>query len=539
MRTTVGAALRWAGHPGTVLAALVMVVNDRVGKPGWPGPVTGKLSDLGWLVVAPPLCGLLAALVLPRLRGDGPAVVGSVLAGLVFTVAKSSDAGAGLLYRACAWTGLPVGRTVADRTDLLALPVLAVSWWLWRDRSVWWPSGRRLWGVLAVPLVAAALVADTPGPAEIASRQPVLRTEDGQPVMLRVHHRWTTPDGGLHWTAAAGNDRWAVPADPAPPAEQGVCLPEPDGPCFRRTDEDRPVEVSADRGLTWRVDESAPRPPEWSTEPGSSASGAPASGPPVTAHPSRLVLADAPGGGHNVLAEFPDHYWGTVLVRTPDGRWSRSELPDDLAALPVEADPGVFAGIPAMWTVGCAGAAAAVAALRLARARPGHRWRPVGLLTWRQLVLLAWLPLSTALLAHGLPGVSNRGAERSAALLVSLLLTVLVVLPRDREARGGRVAPGMLIAGYGVLAGLLTAGPFVAWEEGAVRSWWAASGLAFGAALAATGVGLLLGVLLAVAFRERPRPDLALFEAFPEPPRPDPVPSGPPARRPARWGRHR
>ncbi|MFJ1754055.1 hypothetical protein [Kitasatospora sp. NPDC088134] len=533
MRTTVGAALRWAGHPGTVLAVLVMVVNDRVGKPGWPGPVTGKLSDAAWLVVAPPLCGLLAALVLPRLRGDGPAVVGSVLAGLVFTVAKSSGAGAELVSRACSLTGFAVGRTVADRSDLLALPALAVSWWLWRDRSLRWPSGRRLrwpsgrrlrdvlrrlrrlWGVLAVPLAVAALVADTPGAAEIAGRQPVLRTEDGKPVMIRLHHRWTTPDGGLHWAAAAGNDRWAVPADPAPPAEQGVCLPEPDGPCFRRTDEDRPVEVSADRGRTWRVDESAPRPPEWTTT----------SGPPEPARPSRLVLADAPGGGHNVLAESPDHYWGTVLVRSPDGRWSRSELPDDLAPLPVEADPGVAAGIPAMWAVGCAGAFAALAGLRVFRSRPGERWRPVGPLIRRQLAVLAWLPLSTALLAHGLPGVSNRGADRPVAVLVSLALTALAVLPRDRTVRGTGVAPGLLIAGYGVLAGLLAAAPFAAWGEGGIRSWWAASGTAFGIALAATAVGLLLGALLAATFHGRPRPDLALFESA--------------APFAARWGRHR
>ncbi|MEV0533771.1 hypothetical protein [Kitasatospora sp. NPDC050463] len=68
----VGAALRWVGNPGTVAAVLVLAFNDRVGKHAWPGPVTGKVSDLMWMVVSPPVLALLLTPVL-RLRGDWPA----------------------------------------------------------------------------------------------------------------------------------------------------------------------------------------------------------------------------------------------------------------------------------------------------------------------------------------------------------------------------------------------------------------------------------------------------------------------------------
>ncbi len=45
----------WLSHPVTVVAALVLLLNDHLLKHAWPGPVTGKLSDVAGLVVAPPL----------------------------------------------------------------------------------------------------------------------------------------------------------------------------------------------------------------------------------------------------------------------------------------------------------------------------------------------------------------------------------------------------------------------------------------------------------------------------------------------------
>ena len=60
-------ALRALAHPGSVLALVVLVLNDHVLKQAWPGLVTGKLSDVAGLVVD---------------LGSGGGVPGWLLAGL-------------------------------------------------------------------------------------------------------------------------------------------------------------------------------------------------------------------------------------------------------------------------------------------------------------------------------------------------------------------------------------------------------------------------------------------------------------------------
>jgi hypothetical protein len=71
----VRSSLRWLGAPATGLCLVVLALNDHVLKHAWPGLVTGKLSDVTGLVVAPPLLALaLALLRIPR-----PAVIALVV----------------------------------------------------------------------------------------------------------------------------------------------------------------------------------------------------------------------------------------------------------------------------------------------------------------------------------------------------------------------------------------------------------------------------------------------------------------------------
>ena len=102
----------WRGrlllHPLTVVAIILLGVNDAVLKQAAPGLVTGKLSDIAgvWMIGAV----VIALTAQPA--------VGALLTGLAFGALKTLPIVAG-------WAA-PVlgGKTLTDRTDLIALAAL-------------------------------------------------------------------------------------------------------------------------------------------------------------------------------------------------------------------------------------------------------------------------------------------------------------------------------------------------------------------------------------------------------------------------------
>ncbi|MBX6387020.1 MAG: hypothetical protein IRZ07_29260, partial [Microbispora sp.] len=64
-------AAAWLGHPATLTAIAVLLVNDHLLKHLWPGVVTGKLSDVAGMLVAPPLLALAAGAAARRPPGGG------------------------------------------------------------------------------------------------------------------------------------------------------------------------------------------------------------------------------------------------------------------------------------------------------------------------------------------------------------------------------------------------------------------------------------------------------------------------------------
>ena len=144
-------------HPVALVALVVLILNDRVLKAAWPGPVTGILSDVAGLLLAP--LAIVAAWeigcwALGRWHGPSRRVLAAaiVAVALGFTAVQvwppATDAfriGLGLLQwpvaaAAAVLAGAPLPEVrpvvaVADVEDLLALPALAVSWWVGSRRS--------------------------------------------------------------------------------------------------------------------------------------------------------------------------------------------------------------------------------------------------------------------------------------------------------------------------------------------------------------------------------------------------------------------
>ena len=144
-------------HPIVLAALVVLILNDQALKSALPGPVTGKLSDVAGLIVAPLALqaatevGLAAAS-----RWEGPSwrvlLASIAIVGLAFTsiqlwppAVESYRTGLGAAqwpFRAIAalLTGqsmpavMPVAAT-PDVADLLALPALGVAWLVGRRRS--------------------------------------------------------------------------------------------------------------------------------------------------------------------------------------------------------------------------------------------------------------------------------------------------------------------------------------------------------------------------------------------------------------------
>ena len=132
-------------HPWPLLAVVVLVVNDRLLKGGgWlPGVVTGKLSDVAGLFFFPLLLTALVRIGLwplawaharrrPALRRWHLAAAIAATA-VVFAAIQLSP------WATATWatvvgtldvTGVfPHVTVTPDPTDLLALPVLALTWW--------------------------------------------------------------------------------------------------------------------------------------------------------------------------------------------------------------------------------------------------------------------------------------------------------------------------------------------------------------------------------------------------------------------------
>ncbi|HEX5825479.1 MAG TPA: hypothetical protein VFY18_13555 [Candidatus Limnocylindrales bacterium] len=141
-------------HPVTLAALALLLVNDHVLKAAWPGWWTGKLSDVAALIVGPVAVAALWQLVRRRAlvphRGwwlpPAEAMI-AIAFGAMFVAVKLDPTANEAYARLVGLLGWPIGLagdllagrtvqalapapTVLDAGDLIALPAVAVGWWL-------------------------------------------------------------------------------------------------------------------------------------------------------------------------------------------------------------------------------------------------------------------------------------------------------------------------------------------------------------------------------------------------------------------------
>ncbi|WP_327000143.1 hypothetical protein OHA72_34075 [Dactylosporangium sp. NBC_01737] len=440
-------ALLWLTHPVTVGAVALLLVNDHLLKAAYPGPVTGKLSDVAGLAFAPALVAAVLCLLVPRVPARVAAAAGLAGAGLAFTWVKATAAGAG--FASAAWSVVRPSTVLADVTDLAALPALAVAWWTWtRVRHAELPEHwiRTVRAVLVLP-VAVLAVAATSAPyypaaarVEVVDGRAAIGTYNGYHALNADPADDAWPSS---WLSTADGRTWFE--DPAPtqtrpetppPLRTQACVPDTPAHCYRVVPGRMAVEETVDGAGAWRL--------SWEVSEGRRQFLARQYND-ITAIGVDLVSAELAvlpvAGGHIVLVA---NRRDGVAVRFADGTWQRVGTP--VAAGTTTVEPLVAPGRHVLLEFALAATTGPV------------------------LVCLAVLPVLTRRrrLAAGAAGVA--------------VLGLLVLLPGVATGTWFAAIAGVLVA----MAGLTWCLATVAGDRG--LRWWHLVGVL--CAAVATGLGI-------------------------------------------------
>ena len=127
-------------HPVTIASLVVLLLNDGLFKSLWPDAwVTGKLSDLAWVVFASPLLAFVLSLFLCRRLFGRRATIIIAYVGLpaLYTAFNTFEP----VHDRILWgLSLVAGGTAGsplDPSDSLVIPFgLGIAVWVWRRRPV-------------------------------------------------------------------------------------------------------------------------------------------------------------------------------------------------------------------------------------------------------------------------------------------------------------------------------------------------------------------------------------------------------------------
>ena len=158
-------------HPVTIAAICALLLNDLVFKSLWPGAwATGKLSDLAWVVFAPPL---LAFLLSFATRGNARAqraafVTAYIGLPLLYAAFNTFEPVHDAITRGLSLASGRASGGPLDATDSLVIPLgMAAALWIWRRPSAGSHGLRARAALLVASLASLASVASSPSETEL------------------------------------------------------------------------------------------------------------------------------------------------------------------------------------------------------------------------------------------------------------------------------------------------------------------------------------------------------------------------------------
>jgi hypothetical protein len=490
----VAVAFCWLTHPVTVGSVVLLLVNDHLLKAAWPGPLTGKLSDVAGLAFTPALVAAVLCLLAPRVPARMAAAVGLVGTGLAFTWVKATTAGAE--FASAAWSVLRPSTVLADPTDLAALPALAVAWWTWtRVRHAELPERwtRTVRAMLVLPLAVLAVAATSAPFYPAAGRVEVV---DGRAV-VGVYNGYRPGNADLaaeRWPSSrlstADGRTWVEDPKPAetlpptpPPLRTQACVPGTPTHCYRVVPRRMAVEETVDGARTWRL--------SWQVSEGRrrflarqfndiGATG-------IDLGSAEVAVLPVAGGHLVLVANLRDG----LAVRYADGTWQRVGVPTGTGTPAVR--PLLAPGEHVTLEFALAGTAVPVlvclAVLPVLTRRRRLAAAAAGLTVLGALGLLLGVAAETWF-----------GALVGAPIAVAGLIWCLATVAGDPGLRWWHPV-GVLCAA--VATGIGVGWPFYGWSAGSPDGYDTAARIAL--AVAAGGVAVCAAVTLTARLR-RPRP---------------------------------
>ena len=152
-------------HPVTLGALGVLLVNDLVFKALWPGAwVPGKLSDLAWMMFAPPVLAFVLSFATRGSAQGQRAVFVAAYAGLplLYATFNTIEPVHDVILHVLGWVGGDGPRSPLDPTDSLVIPfAMAAAIWIWRRTPLEAQSIRTRLALIAATAAALASVASS------------------------------------------------------------------------------------------------------------------------------------------------------------------------------------------------------------------------------------------------------------------------------------------------------------------------------------------------------------------------------------------